>query len=161
MRIGELGRETGFKDKTIRYYERQGLIPDPGRTDSGYREYSSEDINRLTFIRKAKRLGMSLNDIKGVLQVHDRSEATCEHVLSLLDEKLVHVNAVLQDIQAFRDELASLKELEAEGIVGELTEDNYSFVGASSQKRLLQEVAPTWAELLKAKEIDAAVLVGA
>ena len=110
MKIGELGQATGFTDKTIRYYERQGVLPAPERTSSGYRKYGPEDIDRLVFIRKAKRLGLSLEDIKGILQVHDRREATCLHVRSLLGEKLAQVDAVLKDLQTFREELAAIQE---------------------------------------------------
>ncbi|MBI2165305.1 MAG: heavy metal-responsive transcriptional regulator [Chloroflexi bacterium] len=110
MKIGELARASGFKDKTIRYYERQGLLPDPGRTLSGYREYGPEDIGRLVFIRKAKRLGLSLEDIKSILQIHDRREPTCMHVRGLLDEKLAQVSVVLRDLRTFRQELVTLRE---------------------------------------------------
>jgi DNA-binding transcriptional MerR regulator len=109
MKIGELGRATGFKDKTIRYYERQGLVPDPGRTSSGYREYGPEDVDRLQFVRKAKRLGLSLEEIRGILRIHDEREPTCSHVRGLLDQKLVQVDALLRDLQAFRRELAQLR----------------------------------------------------
>ena len=108
MKIGELAKATGFTERTIRYYERQGLLPDPKRTPSGYRTYGPADIDRLAFIRKAKRLGLSLEDIKGVLRVHDRSQPTCGHVRSLLEAKLAQVDAVLRDLQAFRADLAVL-----------------------------------------------------
>jgi len=110
MKIGELARATGFKDRTIRYYERQGLLPDPGRTPSGYREYGAEDLDRLQFVRQAKRLGLSLEEIKGILRVHDRREATCSHVCSLLDQKLAQVDVLIRDLRAFRKELAQLRE---------------------------------------------------
>ncbi len=84
MKIGELARATGVTAKTIRFYEAEGLLPKPQRTYSGYRMYSLEDARRLEFIRKAKRLGLSLGDVRGVLQLHDRSEPTCVHVRSLL-----------------------------------------------------------------------------
>lgn len=109
MKIGELGRATGFKDKTIRYYERRGLLPDPGRSSSGYRQYGQEDVERLRFVQKAKRLGFSLIDIKSVLQIHGRREPTCTHVKSLLDEKLAQVDVLLKDLRAFSKELARLR----------------------------------------------------
>ncbi|MBI4297692.1 MAG: heavy metal-responsive transcriptional regulator [Chloroflexi bacterium] len=109
MKIGELGRATGFKDKTIRYYERQGLLPDPGRTSSGYRAYGPEDVDRLQFVGKAKRLGLSLEEIRGILRVHDQREATCSHVCGLLDQKLAQTDALIHDLQTFRKELAQLR----------------------------------------------------
>lgn len=110
MKIGEVARATGFKDKTIRYYEREGLLPDPGRTPSGYREYGPEDVDRLKFVQKVKRLGFSLSDIRSVLQIHGRKEPTCAHVRSLLDKKLAQVDALLNDLCAFSKELARLRD---------------------------------------------------
>ncbi|MEE9284374.1 MAG: MerR family transcriptional regulator, partial [Dehalococcoidia bacterium] len=60
MRIGELAEKTGLSAKTIRFYESARLLPDPGRTASGYRAYRNRDSERLVFIRKAKRMGLSL-----------------------------------------------------------------------------------------------------
>ena len=110
MKIGELAKATGLNPKTIRFYEQQGLLPEPDRTSSGYRQYGSGDIERLDFILKAKQLGLSLEDIKGILRLHDREEATCLHVRSLLDEKLAQIDAVLNDLQKFRSEIVSLRE---------------------------------------------------
>lgn len=110
MKIGELARATGFKARTVRYYERLGLLPGPARTPSGYRDYGQKDVERLDFIRKAKRLGLSLEEIRSILQVHDHSEPTCGHVRGLLEEKLALVDALLQDLQAFREELSALRE---------------------------------------------------
>ena len=110
VKIGELGRSTGLNPKTIRFYEQQGLLPEPDRTSSGYRQYDSRDIERLDFIRKAKQLGLSLEDIKGILQLYEREEATCLHVRSLLDEKLKQIDGVLNDLQKFRSEIVSLRE---------------------------------------------------
>ncbi|MBI4336467.1 MAG: heavy metal-responsive transcriptional regulator [Chloroflexi bacterium] len=109
MKIGELARATGFTAKTIRFYEGEGLLPKPGRTESGYRVYGGQDVARLEFIRKAKRLGLSLEEVMGVLQVHDRKEPTCGHVCDLLDQKLAQVDALVRDLQAFREELAQLR----------------------------------------------------
>lgn len=110
MKIGELARATGLSPKTIRFYEAEGLVRDPERTTSGYRSYGPEDVNRLDFIRKSKRLGLSLTEIKSILQLHERSEPTCEHVRSLLDEKLDRVEVALRDLQEFQKELQQLRD---------------------------------------------------
>ena len=110
MKIGELGKATGLSAKTIRFYEAEGLIPDPPRTDSGYRSYAEPDLARLAFILKAKRLGLSLNEIKGILQLHDWSEPTCVHVRSLLQEKVTQIETVIQDLLGFKEELESLRD---------------------------------------------------
>ena len=110
MKIGELAQATGLSAKTIRFYEAEGLITDPPRTDSGYRTYAEPDVARLYFILKAKRLGLSLDEIKGILQLHDRSEPTCVHVRSLLEEKVAQVEKAVQDLLGFKEELESLKD---------------------------------------------------
>jgi MerR family copper efflux transcriptional regulator len=110
MRIGELAGSTGQTPKTIRFYEAEGLMPDPPRTPSGYRVYGDEDIERLRFIGMAKRLGLSLGEIGGILRLHDRREPTCGHVRSLLDEKLAQIERALAELQAFRSEISRLKD---------------------------------------------------
>ena len=110
MKIGELARTTGLSAKTIRFYEAAGLIPDPPRTASGYRAYAEPDVARLAFILKAKRLGLSLDEIKGILRLHDRSEPTCVHVRSLLEDKVAQIETVIQDLLGFKEELESLRD---------------------------------------------------
>ncbi|MBI4310986.1 MAG: heavy metal-responsive transcriptional regulator [Chloroflexi bacterium] len=109
MKIGKLASATGTNPMTIRYYERQGLLPDARRTASGYRDYGQADTHRLEFIHKAKHLGLSLEEIKGILRVHDQREATCGHVCGLLDRKLAQIDALIHDLQAFRKQLAELR----------------------------------------------------
>ena len=83
-------------------------MPAPRRTPSGYRVYGDGDRTRLSFILKAKRLGLSLEEIKGILQLHNRSEPTCVHVRSLLEDKLDQVHRVIAELQEFRADLINL-----------------------------------------------------
>ena len=108
MKIGELARRSGVTAKTIRFYESEGLLPNPPRTSSGYRAYAEEDAARLEFILEAQRVGLSLDNIKGILALHDRNEPTCVHVLALLEEKLEQVDNVIRDLQRFRGEIERL-----------------------------------------------------
>lgn len=110
VKIGELARATGLSTKTIRFYEAEGLIADPPRTASGYRAYRDQDLGRLRFVLKAKRLGLSLGEIRGILQLHDRREPTCVHVQSLLEEKVAQIERVIQDLQGFKGELENLRD---------------------------------------------------
>ncbi len=107
-KIGELAQQTGFSTKTIRYYELIGLLSAPERSDAGYRLYGPEDVERLEFVSKAKRLGFSLDDIRDVLLLHEQNEPPCVHVLALLEQKLKQVDGVLKDLRSFRRGLASL-----------------------------------------------------
>lgn len=110
MRIGELAKRTGFSTKGIRYYELIGLLSAPERTEAGYRLYGPEDVERLEFIEKAKRLGFSLEDIRDVLILHQQQETPCVHVLALVEQKLRQVDGVLRDLRNFRRELAGLRQ---------------------------------------------------
>jgi DNA-binding transcriptional MerR regulator len=110
MKIGELARTVGLESATIRYYESLGLLPSPGRTESNYRTYSEEAARRLQFIKKAKRLGLTLEEIKSILQLHDRREPACVHFRSLLDEKLARLEALLRELQEFQGELLRLRD---------------------------------------------------
>ena len=109
MKIGEVAGATGLTTKTIRFYESEGLLLDPARTGSGYRVYEPIDVERLGFILKAKRLGLSLSEIRSILYLHDVEKPTCAHVSALLDEKLSQVAKVLVELQELRDELRRLR----------------------------------------------------
>ena len=110
MNIGEMAKATGLTTKTIRFYEEAGVLPGPPRTPSGYRAYRVEDIPRLEFIRQARHLGLSLEEVRGILGLHDRREPTCLHVRVLLEEKLVQVERALEDLQGLWAELTRLRE---------------------------------------------------
>ena len=110
VKIGELARITGAKAKTIRFYEAEGLMPEPPRTPSGYRSYSGGSVSRMEFILQAKRLGLSLNEILGILRLHDSERSTCVHVRDLLDQKIAEVEQAINDLQAFKGDLVALRD---------------------------------------------------
>ena len=109
MKIGELARATETTTTTIRYYELLGILSEPDRTDSGYRRYDSLDVERLEFIKKAKRIGLSLEEIQEVLTLHEQKQVPCVHVLALLDRKLEQVDDVMRELDEFRKELLHLR----------------------------------------------------
>ena len=116
LKIGQVAKRTGLTPKTIRYYEEIELLPEPPRTESGYRMYGEEDVDRLLFITKARRLGLSLAEAGTVLDLRAQAQRPCPHVLALLDRKLTEVDAVMDDLTTFRDELAGLRESAAESL---------------------------------------------
>lgn len=122
MKIGEIANAAGVTTKTIRYYEAQGLLDEPDRTDSGYRMYDERAVERLEFIGQAKRLGLSLEEIRGVLALHRQKEAPCVHVLALLDEKINRAEEAIQELSAFRRGLKALRD-ESRTRLDELPED--------------------------------------
>lgn len=105
MRISELARRTGIPAKTIRYYEATGLLPAPQREASGYRRYDEEDVDRLTFLAKAKTLSLSLAEIGDILQASRGDTVNCEHVLHLLANKRDQIDAWIREAEAVRDVL--------------------------------------------------------
>ena len=122
MKIGQLAKVVGVTTKTIRYYELFGLLDEPKRTESGYRLYGREDADRLEFIKKAKRLGLSLDEIKDILLLHRGEQVPCVHVLALLDRKLEEVDAVMVELEKFRRELSNLR-LESQERLEQLPEE--------------------------------------
>jgi len=110
MRIGEVAEEVGVTTKTIRYYERIGLLPSAERTPSGYRSYGSDTLERVRFIRDAQATGLSLTEIQSVLELKAHGQRSCEHTRSLLHRHLDEIDAQIERLRAARRELAQLVE---------------------------------------------------
>lgn len=106
MFIGDLSKLVGIPTQTIRYYEKLGLIDSPKRTDTQYRIYSKEDQARLRFIMQAKNFGLSLEEIKEMINLRTEGIAPCEHLKEVVKRHLDDVNRRIQEMSAFRDELA-------------------------------------------------------
>lgn len=110
VNIGELSATCGVATQTIRFYERRGLLPEPQRQPNGYRTYDQATIDRIAFIRRAQRAGLTLNEILGVLDVRAEGRAPCGHVAELLTDKLGDVNTQLRELRTLRRELEGLIE---------------------------------------------------
>lgn len=91
LSIGELGRRAGAKVETIRYYERIGLLPAPARTEGNYRAYGEAELNRLSFIRRARDLGFSIEQVRDLLALSDRRDQSCATVGELTRAHLAEV----------------------------------------------------------------------
>ena len=108
MRIGELAAATGTTTKTLRYYESIDLLPAPERTDSGYRSYGAPAIERVRFIRDAQASGLSLTEIRSILELKDAGEGSCAHTRSLLHRHLDELDEQIARLHDARRELADL-----------------------------------------------------
>jgi DNA-binding transcriptional MerR regulator len=108
MQIGELGRRTGVTSKTIRYYEEIGLLAEPERTPTGYRDYTEAAVERLTFIRDAQATGLSLTEIASILDMRDRGEQTCGHVIQLLDHHLEAIDRQIDQLRTTRSVMSAM-----------------------------------------------------
>jgi MerR family copper efflux transcriptional regulator len=107
LTIGKLAREAGVGIDTVRFYERAGLLPKAQRTASGYRLYEPGDADRLRFIRRAKALGFSLDEITELLQLNS-GKGTRASVRKLAQRRLDDLNQKLAEMPAIRDALAHL-----------------------------------------------------
>ena len=108
MRIGEVADAAGVPAQTIRFYEREGLLPQPRRGPNGYREYDASTLNRLRFIRSAQAAGLTLVEIASILDLRGEGAVPCAHVQSLLSAKLHDVQARQRDLAALEAELEEL-----------------------------------------------------
>ncbi len=108
LRAGEAAADLGVGVQTLHYYEREGLIPAPPRSGSGYRLYPPELMERLRFIRRAQALGLSLNEIRDTLELCEIGESPCGRVQAALADRLAEVDRRLADLTAFRHQLAHL-----------------------------------------------------
>jgi DNA-binding transcriptional MerR regulator len=107
LTIGELASEFKLNPKTIRYYEEVGLLLKPRRSESGYRVYSRYEIERLRLIKRAKRIGLSLAEIKEIVgyAIDGRCDVAEDRLLSLVEAKLGEIDQKIEDLVAFRDNL--------------------------------------------------------
>ncbi len=109
MRIGELCQATGVSIETIRFYEKERLIPAPARTINGYRNYGSAHLERLSFIRHCRALDMPLAEIKQMLGFVAHPEADCGDINRLIDEQLARVRVRLKSMSALEKQLSQLR----------------------------------------------------
>lgn len=103
---GDLARATGCNAETIRYYEKTGLLPDPPRTGAGYRIYSADHVARLRFILRARELGFSMDDIRGLLGLEEANAPTCAEVKARTDRHLTDVRKKIADLKRIEAVLA-------------------------------------------------------
>ena len=108
MKIGELARRGEVNIDTVRYYERQGLLPQPRRQASGYRSYGDEDVARLRFVRRAKELGFSLEEIAELLRLSTATDGHRSEVRTLAARRLVDVESRLAELERIRGVLTDL-----------------------------------------------------
>lgn len=108
MQIGQLARQAGVAIDTVRYYERQGLLPPPARQASGYRRYATEDVARLRFIRRAKDLGFTLQEIRDLLKLSAAQDGDRGEVRALAQQRLADIERRLEELEAMRAALAGL-----------------------------------------------------
>lgn len=108
MKIGEVARRVGIPIDTVRYYERNGLLPPPARRASGYRDYHDSDIARLNFVLRAKALGFTLIEIRELLELSDAAEGDMANIRGLAASKLRDIEQRIAQLARMRDALKGL-----------------------------------------------------
>nr|WP_276607576.1 heavy metal-responsive transcriptional regulator [Limisphaera ngatamarikiensis] len=108
MKVGEVAKRAGVGVQTLHYYERLGLLPQPERSAANYRLYGPEAVRRVRFIKKAQRLGFSLEEIKSILDLREGGRSPCRRVAEIAQRHLQQLDARIAALEAFRQELAAL-----------------------------------------------------
>ncbi len=131
IRIGELARRTGCEVVTIRYYEKERLLPEPARSEGNYRLYNEAHLERLQFIRHCRSLDMSLGEIRALLSLRENPTLDCSKVNAMLD---THIQQVEDQIEALgqlkqhliilHEKCAGVRPMEACGILQGLTDSS-------------------------------------
>lgn len=108
MRIGEIARATGLKVETVRFYEQAGLVPPPGRSGGNYRQYDGTHLARLSFVKRSRDLGFTLEQVRELLRLADRPDQSCADVDALAAHHVASIDRKLADLRALRRELMRL-----------------------------------------------------
>ena len=110
LTIGSMGKKTGTKVQTIRYYEQIGLMPEPGRTAGGQRRYGDAELDRLSFIRHSRQLGFSLDAIRELLDLSDQPDRSCDEADIIARRQLKQVEQKMERLTALQTELKRMVE---------------------------------------------------
>lgn len=129
LRIGHLAKATNTKVETIRYYEHIGLLPAPSRTGGNFRAYAPKHLGRLSFIRRARDLGFTLDQVRNLLGLSDQKQRSCEAVDAIAREHLAEIDRKIADLKALRAELDCII--------------NQCVCGTIAECRIIEALAPT------------------
>lgn len=99
LKTGDLAKRAGVNVETLRFYERKGLLPEPPRRSSGYREYPEESVTRIRFIKRAQELGFSLDEIHELLALRFQAQSPCAGVKEFTEKKILDVQRKIADLK--------------------------------------------------------------
>ena len=109
MRIGELAERSGLTVKTLRFYEQAGVLPEPDRDPSGYRDYTDTALPRLAFVRAAQTAGLTLAEVRQIIAIRQHDGPPCAHVTALLDRHAAHLDERITELTALRTDVRRLR----------------------------------------------------
>ena len=140
LSIGQVARRAGVGVETVRYYEREGLLEEPPRRASGYRQYSVEVVKRLRFIKRAQKLGFSLKEITELLLLRVDAQNACEEVRQRTEAKIAEVERKLIELQRMRQALLQVASL----CTGQGPDSRCPMLDALDQQEPLEQAERTW-----------------
>ncbi len=108
LTIGQVAKNTGITVETVRFYEKQGLLLSPTRSESGYRQYTPDTLKRIRFIQRAKNVGFTLNEINELLKLRKNPDSTCTDVKLRALDKINEIDVKLDDLKRIRESLSQL-----------------------------------------------------
>ena len=108
MGIGEMSRQTGVGIETIRYFEKIGMMPAPGRSEGGNRQYTNDHLQRLFFINRSRQIGFSQSEIKTLLSMVDAKDVTCAEVHSITVEHIRDIKQKIRDLRKLEKVLTQM-----------------------------------------------------
>lgn len=108
MKINELSEQAGIASKTIRYYERIGLLPEAHRSANGYRDYNDRDVERMTFIRRCRELQIPLDELKVLVRLQTDKQAPCAEIDQIIQNQLEKTRRTIQELMHLEESLNEL-----------------------------------------------------
>jgi DNA-binding transcriptional MerR regulator len=112
LRVSEVAQKAGVSADAVRFYEREGLLPPPPRSPSGYREYDATVPERIRFIKGAQGMGLRLSEIGELLEIQDRGACPCGHTRTLVERRIGEIDAEIGRLSELRSNLAAMAELD-------------------------------------------------
>lgn len=112
LRVSQVAEQAGVSPDAVRFYEKEGLLPQPPRSLAGYREYDEQIPQRIRFIKGAQEMGLKLSEIGELLEIQDRGACPCGHTKTLVERRIHEIDAEMKRLSDLRTELASMAELE-------------------------------------------------
>ena len=128
----QVAASSGLDIETVRFYEQQGLIEDPPRSEAGYRQYSAEDVSRLRFIKRAKELGFSLKEVADLLTLQGKPDVSCVEVRTQAEAKLANIEGKIRELTRMKAALFQL----TQACNGQGTTEDCSIMEALSQEAI-------------------------
>ncbi|MEO6206206.1 MAG: heavy metal-responsive transcriptional regulator [Mycobacteriales bacterium] len=123
MRIGELAQKAAVSTKALRFYEQAGVLPEPARSPSGYRDYDDTALARLRFIKGAQVAGLTLAEIVQIVAIREAQGPPCAHVIALLDRHAIELDLRIAELISARDDVTRLRKRAAELDPADCAED--------------------------------------